>query len=153
MNTSHSRIRWTAVKLFIAAPMLFAVPSVALVLADAGVRNSAPFLAQVGFALAAIALASYILAPVFARFCLGSVAAGCFFGVLVCAVGAVAFGLSAAIITPDFSFHDHVMKPLGWFSVCGFPPAALTGLFFAGAAQRLTPPADQMQPASIRDDR
>ena len=142
MNTSHSRIRWAAVKLFIAPPMLFAVPSVALVLSDVGVSHSAPFLVQVGFALVAIALASYLLAPVFARFCLGSVAAGCFFGVLVCAIGALAFGLTAVTTYPDFSFHDYVLKPLGWFAACGFPLAALTGLFFAGAAQRLTPPPD-----------
>ena len=122
--------------------MLFAVPSVALVLSDVGVSHSAPFLVQVGFALVAIALASYLLAPVFARFCLGSVAAGCFFGVLVCAIGALAFGLTAVTTYPDFSFHDYVLKPLGWFAACGFPLAALTGLFFAGAAQRLTPPPD-----------
>lgn len=90
--------------------------------------------------LGAIALSSYLLAPAFARLSRRSVVAGCAFGVLVCALGALAFGFSAALVYPDFSVRAFVWRPFFWFASCGFPVAAFTGLLFSGAAQRLSSP-------------
>ena len=134
--TNLNQLRWTAVRIFIRIPTLFALAGIILVVSEAGPR-SAPFLAQVAAGLVAVALTAYHLTPAFSRLCRQSVLAGSAFGVVVCAAGGLAFGMTAALVYPDFSFRAFVLRPLFYFAICGFPVASLIGLLFGGAAQRL----------------
>jgi hypothetical protein len=140
MNESYNRreLRWIAVRLFITPPAVFGIAGVVFLISEAGAARSGPFLAQVAAGLLAVAATAYSLTPVFARLCRRSVVAGCVFGVVVCAVGGMVFGITAVLGYPDFSFRAYVLRPLFWFALCGFPAAAITGLLFSGAAQRLS---------------
>lgn len=137
MNETHcpNRIRWMAVKIFIVPPAFFTAAAIVFVLLQPSLPQFARFLIQVMAGLGAIALSSCLLAPAFAQLSRRSIAAGCAFGVLVCALGALAFGFSAALLYRDFSVRAFVWRPFFWFVLCGFPLASLTGLLFGGAAR------------------
>jgi hypothetical protein len=142
MNESYtaSQLRWIAVRVFVAPPALFVLAGIVLLVSNAGLR-SAPFLAQLAAGLGAEALTAYLLTPAFSPLCRQSVIAGSIFGIVVCFTGGLAFGLTAGLVYPDFSFRAFVLRPMFWFAICGFPVAALAGLLFSGAAQRTAPPA------------
>jgi hypothetical protein len=140
MPTSERSYRWIAVKILLGPPLFVAVLAVAFVTFGPGTGSFAPFLVQVAAGLGAIIFITYRFAPTFARFCHRSVFVGCIFAMLVCAGGALAFGLAGAAVHSDHSFPADVLRPFSLSVFYGFPIAGLTGFFFSGAAQRLTVP-------------
>ena len=139
MNTlaKETRIRWSAVKIFGTPPLFVSALAVLLFAATDSVRNSLPFIIQVVAGLGTVMAAAYSLALIVAGWSAHSLLPACAFGVFLCAIGTVAFGLAAGFGYEDFSLSAFVLPALFWFAFFGFPIAALTGLVFRGAVQRL----------------
>ncbi|RYD62526.1 MAG: hypothetical protein EOP84_34515 [Verrucomicrobiaceae bacterium] len=135
-------IRRIAVKIYITPPLFLGVVFVLVAICYGDLVRSFPFILQVVVGLIAIAGTSYSLAPAVARWAARRLIVGCLFGVFLCTVGVLAFGLTAVLVCADFSLRNHVLAPLFWIGFFGFPVAALTGLLFSGAAQQFAREAE-----------